>query len=346
VDRILVVTNSLTGGGAERSMNLLVNELHSRGIVVALMPINKSKMDLVKPKCPIFPLHRNWNGNLFDLLRAYLKFLRYLKLWKPTVVILNCDLPEFVGALSLKLVPRIIVVEHTNHPFASRIFLGKWIRKILKKMNAEFVAVSQHLDIWQISTKAKKVLLNAINIDSKQMAEPNQSQHVQLRNVVYVGRLATIQKRPQIMLEIAKTIQNKVIIIGEGEAKEEIELRVLKESLNVEMLGYIENPWELLDQSDLLIVPSLFEGDGMVVIEALERDLPILLSDIPDFRRFNLSSSNYCVDSIEFVRRIEEYEFRINELKVPLSIRKEILNTRNPKVVGDSWVSFLDQNGY
>jgi glycosyltransferase involved in cell wall biosynthesis len=160
-------------------------------------------------------------------------------------------------------------------------------------MNAEFVAVSQHLDIWQISTKAKKVLLNAINIDSKQMAEPNQSQHVQLRNVVYVGRLATIQKRPQIMLEIAKTIQNKVIIIGEGEAKEEIELRVLKESLNVEMLGYIENPWELFDQSDLLIVPSLFEGDGMVVIEALERDLPILLSDIPDFRRFNLSSSKF-----------------------------------------------------
>ena len=345
MQRILVITNCLTGGGAERSMNLLVNELHSRGIVVALMPINKGDQDLVKPDCPVFPLNRTWNGNLLDFSRAYLRFLTILKSWKPTVVILNCDLPELFGALSLKLIPRIIVVEHTNHPFASRILLGKMIRKILRRMKAEFVAVSPHLDIWQVSTKPQRILLNAIMMEPKQVSISNQSQHLRLRNVVYVGRLATIQKRPQIMLEIAKKIQNKVIIIGAGEAKEDIEQRVRSESLDVEMLGYMNNPWEHLEQNDLFIVPSLFEGDGMVVIEALERDLPVLLSDIPDFRRFNLPSSNYCVDAAEFVKRIKEYEYRINELKVPLSIRGKILSSRNPKAVGDSWVSYLDQQG-
>lgn len=345
MQRILVITNCLTGGGAERSMNLLVNELHSRGIVVALMPINKSDQDLVKPDCPIFPLNRTWNGNLLDFSRAYLRYLRTLKTWKPTVVILNCDLPELFGVLSLKFIPRIIVVEHTNHPFASRILLGKMIRKILKRMKAEFVAVSPHLDIWQISTKAQRILLNAIVIDPKQVTKSIQSQYLQLRNVVYVGRLATSPKRPQMMLEIAKSIQNKVIIIGDGEAREEIELTVFRESLDVEMLGYMNNPWEHLGQNDLLIVPSLFEGDGMVVIEALERDLPVLLSDIPDFRRFNLPSSNYCTDAAEFVKRIREYEHRINELRVPISIRSQLLECRTAKVVGDSWVSYLDHQG-
>ena len=36
----MVVTNSLAGGGAERSMNLLVNELASRGMALSLVPIN------------------------------------------------------------------------------------------------------------------------------------------------------------------------------------------------------------------------------------------------------------------------------------------------------------------
>ena len=343
MQRILVVTNCLTGGGAERSMNLLVNELHSRGITIALMPINKSSDDLVKPICEIFPLNRTWSGNLGDFLRAYFSFLKTLKLWKPSVLVLNCDLPELFGALSLRLVPRTIVVEHTNRPFASRILMGKIIRKILVKKGAEFVAVSNHLKIWQVPGKKPSVLLNAINLNAEQFISSSKMQQSKIRNVVYVGRLASIQKRPQIMLEIARRIQTKVIIIGDGEAKEEIISKVQKESLNVEVLGYMKNPWDFLEQNDLLIVPSLFEGDGMVVIEGIEHNLPLLLSDIPDFRRFGFPDSNYCFDSKDFVRRIREYETKIDKLKVPIQVRTEILSSRTPKAVGDSWVSYLNQ---
>ena len=341
--RILVVTNCLTGGGAERSMNLLVNELYSRGLDVALVPVNKSVQDLVIPVCPVLPLNRTWNGSILDFTKAYFRFLRILKSWKPEVVILNCDLPELLGALCSPFIPRLIVVEHASHPFASRILLGKVIRRILKLAKAEFVAVSTHLDIWQVPIKPQAILLNAINYFEIDSSSPNANQKSKLRNVVFVGRLATIPKRPQMMLEIAKEIQNKVVIIGDGSAKEEISLNVIRESLNVEMLGYRKNPWECLDQSDLLIVPSLFEGDGMVIVEAIERDLPLLVTDIPDFRRFGFPESNYCIDSTDFVQRIKEYESKIDELRVPIQIRTEVLNSRTPKAVGDSWVSYLDQ---
>ena len=339
----MVLTNCLTGGGAERSMNLLVNELHSRGLYVALMPINNSNEDLIKPICPVFPLNRTWGGNLIDFLKAYFRFLKVMKSWKPDVLILNCDLPELFGALSLRIAPRIIVVEHTNRPFASRILAGKIIRKILVKKGAEFVAVSNHLKIWQVPAKTPSVLLNAINLNAEQFISSSKMQQSKIRNVVYVGRLASIQKRPQIMLEIARRIQTKVIIIGDGEAKEEIISKVQKESLNVEVLGYMKNPWDFLEQNDLLIVPSLFEGDGMVVIEGIEHNLPLLLSDIPDFRRFGFPDSNYCFDSKDFVRRIREYETKIDKLKVPIQVRTEILSSRTPKAVGDSWVSYLNQ---
>ena len=323
-------------------MNLLVNELHSRGQIVALVPINKSGEDLVRPVCPVFALDRTWKGGLVDFVRSYFRFLRVIKLWEPTVVILNCDLPELFGALNLRSVPRLIVVEHTSRPFASRKILGKVIRKILEKKKSEFVVVSSHLSIWQISTKAQAVLLNAIKLEPETFSSFNSSKSSKIQNIYFIGRLASIQKRPQIMLEIASMLQNKIIIIGDGEAKAEIKAKILRESLNVELLGYLKNPWKFIEQNDVLIVPSLFEGDGMVVIEAIARDLPLLLSDTPDFRRFGFPNANYCIDSADFVKRLTEYELRINDLRVPAQTRREILNSRTPKAVGVSWVNYLN----
>ena len=80
----------------------------------------------------------------------------------------------------------------------------------------------------------------------------------------------------------------------------------------------------------------------MVVIEAIARDLPLLLSDTPDFRRFGFPNANYCIDSADFVKRLTEYELRINDLRVPAQTRREILNSRTPKAVGDSWVNYLN----
>lgn len=342
MDRILIVTNCLTGGGAERSMNLLANELYVRGRHVALLPINDSGEDLVKQLCPVFPLGRTWKGGLGDFVKSYFRYLSLIRKWKPTVIILNCDLPELFGALTINHKARLIVVEHTNHPFAGRILLGKIIRKILVLKGSEFVAVSSHLEIWQVPTKIKIVLLNAIQFDSKGPERLVEKSIATLRNVYFIGRLATIQKRPQVILEIASRFKGKFIIIGDGEAKKEIQERILRESLNVELLGYVEDPWQFLSKEDILIVPSLFEGDGMVVIEAISRDLPILLSDIPDFRRFGFPDCNYCAEPTDFVQRLTEHSLQIDNLRIPAQVRRELLESRTPKSVGDQWISYLD----
>jgi glycosyltransferase involved in cell wall biosynthesis len=341
VERILVVTNCLTGGGAERSMNLLVNELHSRGLEVALMPINISEEDLVKPICPIYPLGRTWQGGLIDFVKSYIRFVRVVNNWNPNVIILNCDLPELFGALNIKHIHRIIVVEHAQQPFASRVNLGKIVRKILCKRGSEFVAVSKHLEIWNVPRKPEAVLLNAIEFQKQNLNESYSSGPVVLKNIFFVGRLATIPKRPEIMLDISAQIKNKVIMIGDGEAKKRLQERIIRESLNVEMLGYVKSPWEFMNQGDVLVVPSLFEGDGMVIIEAISHDLPLLLSDIPDFRRFNFPEHNYCAAPEDFLKRIIDFRSKVNDLRVPELSRNEILQTRTAESVGDSWVSYL-----
>ena len=92
----------------------------------------------------------------------------------------------------------------------------------------------------------------------------------------------------------------------------------------------------------MLIVPSAWEGDGLVVIEAIQREIPILISDISDFRRFHLPNKNYCQNVEEFVTRIYEFENSLGLLVVDMDKKGEILAPRSPRVVGDTWENFLD----
>ncbi len=52
--KVFFVTNSLSGGGAERATNTLVNALHSIGLDVSLITLNGGINDLVEPKRPVF----------------------------------------------------------------------------------------------------------------------------------------------------------------------------------------------------------------------------------------------------------------------------------------------------
>jgi glycosyltransferase involved in cell wall biosynthesis len=64
--------------------------------------------------------------------------------------------------------------------------------------------------------------------------------------------------------------------------------------------GQVSNIHEVLTQYDLFVMPSLFEGFSLSVLEAMAVQLPMLLSDIPSFREqcadtaiyFDLNDSN------------------------------------------------------
>ena len=167
--RVMIVTNSLTGGGAERAMNLVINELSERGWITALVPINSGASDLVEPICEIFPLERIWQGSLLNTVRAILNFNKKVNLWKPDVIVLNCDLPELFGALLLSR-RKIVVVEHINRPWITRKWLGLAVRKLLRSRKAIWVAVSPHLTIWPLKKTPQAILLNPISLTHRAKA--------------------------------------------------------------------------------------------------------------------------------------------------------------------------------
>jgi glycosyltransferase involved in cell wall biosynthesis len=336
----MIVTNSLSGGGAERSMNLLCNILSSRGWTVSLIPINSSLADLVKPNCEIIPINRRWKGGVIDLLKAIWTFNKIVHAWKPQLVILNCDLPELFGAL-LWHRKQLIAVEHINHPWKGRRILGRFVRKILGIKKTKWVAVSNHFLIWPGNKLPDRILKNSISQDfNKVLPNFSTGEKTRLKRLIFVGRL-TAQKRPDWAVDVAAACKIKLEIFGTGE--QENHLRQLSETLgaSVHFNSYRNDLWELIETGDLLLVPSEYEGDGLVVVEALAAGMPLLISDIFDFRRFGFPKDNYCGSRAEFVERINSNRENLNYLLVPTVTSNLILQERSRISVGDSWEEFL-----
>jgi len=333
----MIVTNSLSGGGAERSMNLVCNELTNRGWPVSLVPINSSPEDQVIPECAVFPLQRLWHGGPIDTLIAIWKFNQVVRAWKPDVLVLNCDLPELFGATVCGS-RKLVVVEHSAIPWFQRKALGKIVRKILIFRKTTWVSVSNHLSIWSTNQIPTAVIQNPIinEVPTKTRIVGNE-----IRRLLYIGRLS-VEKRPELAMKIAQLTHHQLIIIGDGSLRPYLEEQVAQGSLKVTFKGRLENPWAEIQSGDLLIVPSMSEGDGLVIVEAMQAQVPLLIADIPDLRRFEFPDRNYAQNAEDFANRIIHYSEDLSDLLIPSEKATAIIAPRSLATVGEGWAIFLN----
>jgi len=341
--RTMFVTNSLTGGGAERATNILVNALTDAGALVSLVAVNYSTADLIVPRCEIFELNRPWQGGLKTLLSAYFQLHLIIKKWSPEVIVLNCDAPELLGSLLLGK-HTTVVVEHASQPWGTRKTMGRVVRRILKLRRANWVAVSSHLRIWPNNSAPDSWISNATiqkqgdirtKVDKKRTVRD-----LRISRLVYVGRLSN-EKQPGWVLEIAKQAGLPTIFFGEGGLRESLSKKSSQSDVVAEFPGYVSDPWGLIASGDLLIMPSMFEGDGLVLVESLANRVPLLVNAIPDLLRFCLPERNYCDSPSQFVQRITDYSENLLELRVPDEASLKILNERLPEKIAGKWIDFL-----
>lgn len=105
------------------------------------------------------------------------------------------------------------------------------------------------------------------------------------RIVGHVGRFNE-QKNHRFLIDVFEKLHEmqpdtQLVLIGQGELEEEIRERVAQKGLTeaVSFLGVRDDVIRLYQGMDLFLFPSLFEGLGIVLIEAQACGLPVLTSD-------------------------------------------------------------------
>jgi glycosyltransferase involved in cell wall biosynthesis len=329
----LFVVNAISGGGAENSIMNISTQLLEKNLPVTVCAINGSGSI---PSDHIYILHRKWKAGFVETARNYLEFSRLVRQLRPKIIVANCELPELYVAFATPRKVRIVCVEHTSKPWAGRRALGILIRKILRFRGAYWISVTSEEAVWQGSL-SPKYIANPITIEKDAMANDHQE-----TETIFIGRLR-LEKRPDWVISSATQADLRVDIFGEGDLKEALQSTYSDHSATIRFHGYVSNPWRFISKNAIVVVPSEYEGDGMVVAEAIMRNHPVLLADNPDLRRFALPNENYFLNAEELKSKLIVWkQSGKNAFHIPGSIVKSLHKTRDVNTIVEQWEVLLN----
>ncbi len=103
-------------------------------------------------------------------------------------------------------------------------------------------------------------------------------------HIGFIGRLDPIKRIPDLLQATANLPTNiHLHIFGQGNERNQIESTIERLRLQdrVTLHGAVPRPQEALSQIDLLVLPSDAEGFGLVLIEAMAANIPVVATNVP-----------------------------------------------------------------
>jgi len=244
--------------------------------------------------------------------KALLSLVRLVLKEKPDIVHTHSSKDGILGRLAARIAgaPQII---HTPHghvfyghfgAFASKIFL--WIEKIFSRFTDRVVALTdgEKDDYINLSVCPPEQLFKIHSgVDVKKFMNANGNRVEKRRSlgldqnepvIGFVGWLLPI-KGPDYLLKAMDYVwrghpETSLIMVGKGDMDVELRAEALKKNANgkIKFLGWREDIDEIMPLFDMLVLPSLNEGMGRVLVEAMAAGKPVVASrvgGIPDLVR-------------------------------------------------------------
>ncbi len=240
-------------------------------------------------------------------LKKILFIRKHLKGRKNVVIHSNSDIVNTVMAtwkMKIFLVNTYHSVTGWNKKdrIVYKIFMQKRFKKIVAVSNAVKQAIEKAIGIEESKIE---VIYNGIEIEKFKQNTPTTKKspnNLKVVNLLFVGRLS-YEKSSQTLLESLKYLNFENVrlsIVGDGSLLKELREFVVKNNLDekVVFLGAVNNDDipQILWNADVYVMPSLYEGFSVSLIEAMASGKPLVLSNIDPFKEaldaYNLNFSN------------------------------------------------------
>lgn len=273
--------------GGERQTELLIRELSARGMNQRL--ITRS-------------------GSTLSKRLAGLTGLEVREIAKPflfhTAAAKGCDLLHAHEAKAAQYA--LLVKKFRGIPYVIT-------RRVPKVPKNNFFTHAVYRNASQITALSKAIRDNLLEFDSdlKVIIIPsmaaslpvNEKRVAELRQrfagkfvIGHIGALVNYHKGQQYLIEAARALAQThpdMLFVFLGEGKDEAWFRELATGLdNIVFEGFVDNVGDYLRAFDLFAFPSLQEGLGSILIDAMNAKLPIVASDvdgIPDLIRHQMN---------------------------------------------------------
>lgn len=296
--RVLYVITSTIIGGAERKIHSMISGIDKSDFevagVISLKPSGPVAEAIKKSGVPVVSLDMGYLPSMRDLGRL----VREIEKFKPDVVnaflfraIQFCRAARTYKRLDFKL------VSSTEVNYRTRSLLIRWIDRFFKRNDELTVCESQTSADFLInnlgySPSGIKVIKNGTDPCSWvfSMEERNQTRNwlkIPKDEILIssVGRLSKQKGHTYLIDAISRinpAVKVKCLIIGTGPEKTSLENKIRAKGLQDKIIltGEKNNikPW--LCASDIFVLPSLWEGIPIALLEAMAIGLPCLASSV------------------------------------------------------------------
>jgi len=244
------------------------------------------KVILIPPYQKAFKYHRELKkvlkeGN-YKIVHSHINTLSVFSLWAAR----SAKIPVRIAhshSTTNKKEKKKNIVKQVLRPF-SKVFAtdyfacselaGRWLfgNKVFDKGKVYILNNAIDLDKFKYDDKIRKVKRKELGINDNTLV------------IGHIGRFVE-QKNHRFLIDIFNEIHKKnknsvLLLAGQGPLQEEIKEKVntLRLKNSVKFLGQRNDANELYQAFDVFLLPSLYEGLGMVLIEAQCSGLPCLAS--------------------------------------------------------------------
>ncbi|RPI73800.1 MAG: glycosyltransferase family 1 protein [Ignavibacteriales bacterium] len=328
---ILFINSITIYGGGEVWMITAAKELIKRGhsVTIVCRPASQLQKYALQNKIPVISL--KIRGDIDPV--TIIKLSRIITKKSINIILTNMDKELRLSGIASKISGRgKLVARHgIDFPLKNKLHYRITYNYLTDSIiaNSEATKKTMLKNAPWINQNKINVIYNGINVNEfdikvtydlrKKVGIP---ESVPL--IGFAGRLS-VQKGIKYLLEAFLLIRNSInghlLISGTGELENEIKDFIFKNKLQgfVHLLGFRDDINNVMKTIDLLVLPSLWEGFGIVLIEAMASGKPCITTRIS-------SMPEIVVDNISGIIVPPEDSFLLSEACKKILTNKELAN--------------------
>lgn len=216
-----------------------------------------------------------------------LKLISAVRKIKPDIIIAFKYIPNYLAAFIGKLLKIPVIISERCDPAREYVFTGH-ARLYWKLINSADGGVFQTPGAMACYTDEMKkkgtVIPNPVVLSEEITHTVKNNDEAKI--VVSVGRLSNVQKRYDIMLAAFKQFHEKnkqyiLNIYGDGEDEELIQSWISESGMDdiVFLKGKTDKPLQVMDEADIFLTTSDYEGISNSLLEAMAIGMPVVATD-------------------------------------------------------------------
>lgn len=288
----MIITPSLHCGGSEKFVAMVCNNLNTQAYAVCLLVINNANpfYKILNPDIEIIDLKKS--RALFSL--GAIKSA--VKKFNPDILFSTANHVNLYLAIfrnhfkrSIKLIAREASVVSINSQQAKMPLLYSWLIK--KYYNRFDLIICQSaymqqdlIEHYNVDDKKTIIIYNAVQKSSKRSFQPDKQTPNRVYKFITVAGLRQ-EKGIERLIHAAGllSIPFRYYIIGEGNKRKELEKLIVELGLQkaVFLPGEKENPFDGMEDADLFLMGSYYEGFPNALLEAGALGIPVIAFDVP-----------------------------------------------------------------